>query len=333
VAVNLPRNDDWQLTPAWLEVNASGFTTTRDWKTLARLIAEQDAKVLVERGRLMGLAIAPAHKTVPRDRSLFTIRHTSEKPPTPNQHPIRLLDLSNLWAGPLATSLLAMTGIQVLKVEGRTRPDGARRGSEAFFQLLNGNKRGCALDLHQARDRAIFERLLDGADIVVESARGRALGQLGFDATSWVTGRRGRLWASITGYGRSQEWIAFGDDAGVAAGLAWSPDPDESKPFFCGDAIADPIAGLTLAALLLAHSKNGRGGLLDLSLTDCAAHAASLPNDGLTLPLEAGPHGWCVVEAEQAWTIEKPRARTIDRQAPPLAAPDETLLADWTAPC
>ena len=119
----------------------------------------------------------------------------------------------------------------------------------------------------------------------------------------------------------------------VAAGLAWSPDPDESGPVFCGDAIADPLAGLTLAALLLSPSRCGRGGLLDLSLRDCAAHAASLPNEGLSLPLEAGPQGWCVVEAGQTWAIEPPRARTLDAKAPPLAAPSERLLADWTAPC
>jgi hypothetical protein len=334
LAVNLPRDEDWQLTPAWLEADENGFATARDWQTLGQLIAKRDAKGLVERGRLMGLAIAPARKTVPHDRPPFTIQHTSERSPARNLRPIRLLDLSSLWAGPLATSLLAMTGIQVLKVESPTRPDGARRGPEAFFRLLNGNKGGCALDLHQSHDRAVFERLLEGADIVVESARPRALSQLGFDAASWVQDRRGRLWASLTGYGRSHEWIALGDDAAVAAGLAWSPDPDGSGPCFCGDAIADPLAGLTLAALLLVLSRCGRGGLLDLSLSDCAAHAASMPNEGLSLPVEAGPDGaWNVIEDGQVSTIEKPRARFFEGRTPPLATASERLLADWTAPC
>jgi hypothetical protein len=337
LAINLPRDEDWQLTPAWLEANASDFATRHDWKALTRLISEQDVEGLVDRGRLMGLAIAQARKTVPTDRPPFTIHHASETSPTSRQRPIRLLDLSSLWAGPLATSLLARTGIEVLKIENPTRPDGARRGPEAFFHLLNGNKQGCALDLHQPHDRAIFERLLESADIVVESARPRALAQLGFDAASWVTNRRGRLWASITGYGRSHEWIAFGDDAAVAAGLAWPPGSDRTKPVFCGDAISDPLAGLTLAALLLAQSQSGRGGLVDLSLTDCAAHAASLPNEGLELPVEAGAHGWRVIEDGQNWTIEKPRARSIEGQAPPLtapsAAPSEAWLTEWTAPC
>lgn len=336
LVINLPRDEDWQLLPAWLTANDTRFSATHDWQTLEHLVSRRTAEELVERGRLMGLAVAPARKTIPRDRPLFTIQHTSEMAPPPHPRPIRLLDLSSLWAGPLATSLLAMTGIEVLKIESPARPDGARRGPEAFFHLLNGNKQGCALDLHQPRDRAVFERLLESADIVVESARPRALGQLGFDATGWVTNRRGRLWASITGYGRSREWIAFGDDAAVAAGLAWPPDAENTKPVFCGDAIADPLAGLTLAALLLAHSQRGRGGLLDLSLTDCAAHAASLPNDGLQLPVETGAHGWYVIENGQETPIEKPRARyieDIEGESPPLTAPNETALADWTAPC
>jgi hypothetical protein len=331
VAVNLPRDEDWQLTPAWLEADESGFAAEHDWKILAKLISDRNAGELVERGRLIGLAVASARKTIPPARPPFTIRLTSERLPTTSPRPIRLLDLSTLWAGPLATSLLAMAGIQVLKIESPARPDGARRGPEDFFRLLNGNKRGCALDLHRPQDRAVFERLLEGTDIVVESARPRALGQLGFDAEGWVTDRPGRLWASLTGYGRSQEWIAFGDDAAVSAGLAWSPGP--SSPVFCGDAIADPLAGLTLAAVLLAHSRFGHGGLLDLSLADCAAHAASLSNEGLELPVERGSLGWCVIEAGQTSMIETPRARAIEGQAPPLVTPNEDLLREWTAPC
>ena len=144
-------------------------------------------------------------------------------------------------------------------------------------------------------------RLLDSADIVLESARPRALAQLGFDASAWVDARPGRLWASITGYGREHEWIAFGDDAAIAAGLAFGPGGADSPPRFCADAIADPLTGLTTAVAILALHSAGRGGLLSLALADVAAHAAAslcdggsvdaVPGDGaafasLTLPLE-----------------------------------------------
>jgi hypothetical protein len=333
LALNLPRDDDWQLTPAWLSANESTFASARDWKSLERLVADRDGVMLLERGRMMGMAIAPVRTTVPRDRPLFTIQHASEGSPNPFGRRVRLLDLSSLWAGPLATSLLATAGVEVLKIESPTRPDGARRGSEAFFHLMNGNKQGCALDLHEPRDRTFFERLLDHADIVVESARPRALAQLGFDASGWVTASPGRIWASITGYGRSREWIAFGDDAAIAAGLAWSPQSEESEPCFCADAIADPIAGLHVAAVVLAHLRTGRGGLFDLSLTDIVAHAASLPHDGLVLPLEKRQCEWLVVEDEHSTLIEHPRARTHPRRAPVLAPPDERMLAEWGTAC
>ncbi len=333
LVVNLPRDEDWELMPAWLAAKSSRFAATRDWKELAWLIAEHDAETLVERGRMMGLAVALAPKVIPQPAALFSLRHGSETSPPPARRPLRLLDLSSLWAGPLATSLLAMAGVEVLKIESPTRPDGARNGPEKFFRLLNGNKQGCTLDLRQPSERAVFERLLGQADIVVESARSRGLEQLGFDAVSWVKGRKGRLWASITGYGRARQWIAFGDDAAVAAGLAWAPDAGEAGPAFCGDAIADPLTGLTLAALLLALSRSGRGGLLDLSLTDCTAHAARLSREDLTLPLDAGALGWRVLDGGIASPVEKPRARNLEGKAPALADPSDALLRHWTRAC
>jgi hypothetical protein len=93
LVINLPRDEDWQLLPAWLTANDARFATTHDWPTLERLVSRQTAKELVERGRLMGLAVAPARKTIPQDRPLFTIQHTSEMAAPPRPRPIRLLDL------------------------------------------------------------------------------------------------------------------------------------------------------------------------------------------------------------------------------------------------
>ena len=338
LVVNLPRDDDWHLAPAWLEASDSTLAATRDWKALAREVAKRDRATLVERGRLMGLAVAPVVKGITPNGPLIKLDIATEtRPIDATERPVRLLDLSTLWSGPLATSLLAMAGVEVLKIESPRRPDGARQGPDAFFQLLNDNKQGCALDLTESADRGVFDRLLARADIVVESARPRGLAQLGFDAASWVAARPGRIWASITGYGRDHEWIAFGDDAAVAAGLAWPPeasiDSSEPGPYFCGDAIADPLTGLHLAALVLAHLRSGRGGLLDLSLMDCASHAASLPTDRLVLPVEREADGWCVVEDGARYGIERPRGRRPRGRAPALSAPTESLIAKWTAAC
>ena len=58
-----------------------------------------------------------------------------------------MVELGSLWAAPLCGSLLAAAGADVVKVESIGRPDGARRGPPAFFDLLNGGKRSVALDL------------------------------------------------------------------------------------------------------------------------------------------------------------------------------------------
>ena len=337
LALNLPRPDDWRLMPAWLEVDLDLTTPPADsdedanWQSLSRVLSERDSEALVERGRLMGLAVAAATRSPVANTPFFRLHHVSEvgRPQLVPNRRLRLFDLSTLWAGPLAASLLASVGIDVLKVENPARPDGARSGPKHFFDLMNGTKRSCALDLRDTLDRQCFERLLSSADIVIESARPRALAQLGYDPASWVTEKPGRLWASITGYGRDHEWIAFGDDAAVAAGLAWSPVASERDACFCADAIADPMTGLHTAAILLAHLRAGRGGLLDISLHDIASRAATAPHAGLILSVEREAENWFVASDDGPVLVEAPRARKVGATATPLAPPDAALLDTW----
>jgi hypothetical protein len=352
VALNLPREEDWDLLPAWLERERPAGADGRDWSALARTLVPRDAEPLVERGREIGLAIAlaaPAANDAPAPFRLEPGPRAFAPPPRRPDR-LRVLDLSSLWAGPLAGALLAQAGAEVLKVESARRPDGARSGEPRFFSLLNGDKHGCALDLTEAPGRELFLRLLESADVVLESARPRALAQLGIDARTWVAGRPGRLWASITGYGRDREWIAFGDDAAVAAGLAFEPGDASAAPRFCADAIADPLTGLTAAVSILALHAQGRGGLLALALADVAAYAArgratvgadassegGSSDDGagpLTLPVARHAGLW-QVQAGEAWIpVAPPRARTPRRAVPPLAPPDPAFVARWTRAC
>ena len=278
LVANLPRADDWTLVPAWLEApeleRRLGRSDDRSagWAAIGARLREGPRSAWIDRGRLIGLAISPVRDAV--DASVPICRISQEALcPRAVARP-RVLDLTALWAGPLATSLLARAGWDVLKVESPSRPDGARHGPRAFFDLLNGDKQSAALDLRDPADRDVFERLLDAADVVVESARPRALAQLGYDAGSWLAAHPGRTWVSITGHGRAHEWIAFGDDAACAAGLAVR-SASGGAPTFCGDAIADPLTGLHVAAIVLARAASGRGGLLDFSLVDVAARCGA----------------------------------------------------------
>ena len=79
------------------------------------------------------------------------------------------------------------------------------------------------------------------------------------------------VWVSITGYGRQEpgrEWIAFGDDAAVAAGLvAWH----QERPYFCADAVADPLTGITAAVAALEAFQRPEPVLLDMAMAKVAA--------------------------------------------------------------
>ena len=339
LVVNLPREEDWRLLGAWLEVDLPDPEASRDWSAVARSLASRDTEAVVLRGREIGLAVAPAARmpTAPSAPFLLELESHAASPPKRGGRKPRVLDLSALWAGPLAGSLLARADYSVMKVESPQRPDGARQGERTFFDLLNADKHACALDLTRAREREVFAGLLESADIVLESARPRALAQLGFDARAWVAARPGRLWASITGYGREQEWIAFGDDAAVAAGLAFDPGPAPSPARFCADAIADPLTGLTAAVAIAALHTQGRGGLLSLSLVDVAAHAAAAGEGekptGLTLPIERRSNGWSIHDGAAWHAIADPRARTPHARAPELLAPEASLIEDWTRAC
>ena len=180
-----------------------------------------------------------------------------------------MVDLSSLWAGPLCGQLLQQLGAEVVKVESLHRPDGARRGPSTFFDLLNAGKASVALDFATAEGRAQLATLIESADIVIEASRPRALRQLGIDAEAICARRPGLIWLSITAYGRApatENWIGYGDDVGVAAGLSALVRAQTGERRIVGDAIADPLTGIHAASLAWQAWRSGAGGLIDLSM-------------------------------------------------------------------
>ena len=244
-----------------------------------------------------------------------------------------MLDLSALWAGPLCGRLLALSGARVVKVESVGRPDGARYGPPGFYAALNADKESVALDLRTPEGVGCLRRLLERADAVIESARPRALAQLGIDAEALVA--EGLVWVSITGYGRREpegRWIAYGDDAAAAAGLAAATgDPD--APLFCGDAIADPLTGLHAAVAALAHLRAGEGALLELALRDVAAHCLGLGDARDDARVEAHGLGFDVVAGCARAAVAPPRAALPAGRARPLGADTAALLAELGIRC
>jgi CoA transferase family III len=237
-----------------------------------------------------------------------------------------VVDLTSLWAGPLCAHLLGLAGARVVKVESRARPDGARAGTPAFFDLLHAGHLSVALDFGAPGDLAALRHLLARADVVLEASRPRALRQLGFDAEEYVAA--GAIWASLTAYGRTGEdahRIGYGDDVAAAAGLiAYCGD----VPYPVGDAIADPLAGAYAAAAIAAALLSPRGQLLDVSMYDVAAEAASTPV--AVSPAEviaAGPGTWAVRTASGLVPVATPRARQPRSVAAFLGRDNREVLA------
>jgi crotonobetainyl-CoA:carnitine CoA-transferase CaiB-like acyl-CoA transferase len=197
-----------------------------------------------------------------------------------------VVDLSSLWAGPLCSRLWQAAGAEVLKVESRRRPDGGRRGSAAFFQQLHRGKTFVSLDLHNSEGQEALRKLILDADIVLEASRPRALRQMGIYAEDLIAASPGLTWVSITGHGRGspqENWIAYGDDAGIAAGLSAAIHHCCGQWLVCGDAIADPLTGIHAALAGWAGWLAGGGCLLDLSLVETVRHCITA-----TAPLRGG---------------------------------------------
>lgn len=326
LAVNIPRSTEfWSLVPAWLEDPEAA----QSWSALARSLSRQPGGNAVARAHLLGLAVAPVAPTQRPPPGWLQAQVSDVR--APPLGPPLVADLSSLWAGPLCGQLLAATGARVIKVESTRRPDGTRRGPRAFFDLLNAGKQNLALNFSDPQDRATLLAFLERVDVVLESARPRALLQLGLHAERWVAEREGRIWLSITGYGRSEPealWTAFGDDAAAAAGLPFCV-PAGQGPLFVGDAIADPLAGIHAALAVRSHWVRGQGGLLGVALRDVVAHGIGFRRptqraSGTSSRVRRVGGRWRVGD----YVIRPPRARRPTKPARTLGADNAELLRD-----
>jgi len=284
VALNLAREADRELLPALLE--ADDVDTHADG-VIARLIARCDAAALVARGRSMGMAIAAEREHSATRNDDLEALPLGARPAPAATHAIRraprVLDLSALWAGPLAGHLLWLAGADVVKVESRTRPDAMRSGADPFYALLNQGKASVVLDFADAADRRALLALILASDIVIEAARPRALLQLGIDADQIRLSKPGLVWVSITAHGTEGEranWVGFGDDCGVAGGLSAALRRATGRTGFVGDAMADPLTGIFAAWSAWENWQARRGGRLRLAMSQviaqCLAHESAI---------------------------------------------------------
>jgi crotonobetainyl-CoA:carnitine CoA-transferase CaiB-like acyl-CoA transferase len=307
LAVTLARPEDFDALAAWLgeEVVAG---------QLAGRLRSLPADHLVERAALLGLPVARLGEAGPPP--VVNVAVAGEAPPRLSLEGTVVIDLSSLWAGPLCAHMLQLAGARVIKVESETRPDGARNGPAAFFDLLHAGQESVVLDFRTECGRAALRQLVAGGDVVIEASRPRALAQLGAGPEQVLVEGRPQVWVSITGHGRSGPpagRVAFGDDAAVAGGLVvW----DESGPCFCADAVADPAAGLLAAVAVATALRVGGRWLVDVTLSGTAAFLA-------------GGSGRFDGRTDRALPVAPPRARPPAGAAPAFGANTEAVLREF----
>ena len=271
IALNLARPDDRELLPALFEDDS---LDPADDEAIARSVAASSEAEVVARGREMGLAMAGVNERRRGARCAVTTTGVRRTPP-PHRAPL-VIDLSALWAGPLAAHLLWLAGAEVVKVESRNRPDAMRDGDPQLFARINRGKASLQLDLRLDEDRRALIALLRRADMVIEAARPRALLQLGIDADSLVREMPGLIWMTITGHGTAEtagNWVGFGDDCGVAGRLSAAMLAASGKPVFVGDAIADPMTGISVARYGWECWRGSIAGRFTISMRDIVGEA------------------------------------------------------------
>ncbi|PZO87709.1 MAG: CoA transferase [Micavibrio aeruginosavorus] len=202
---------------------------------------------------------------------------------------IRVLDLSRVLAGPVATQIMGDLGADIIKVERPGEGDDTRRwgppylkdgagndtGESAYYLSANRNKRSIAIDIAKPEGQDIIHALAAKSDILIHNFKVGSLDKygLGFEA---VHARHPHLiYTAISGFGQNGPWASEpGYDlmAQAMGGLMGHTGAPDGEPMKAGVALVDVMTGLyaaigTLAALN-ARAQTGKGQLVDLALLD-----------------------------------------------------------------
>ena len=263
---------------------------------------------------------------------------------------VRILDLTNWWAGPACTQFLAALGAEVIHVESPRRPDGMRMiggmlagryeqwwECSPFFLSANAGKKSLTLHLSDARGLEILGRLIERSDAVVENFTPRVLESFGL---SWelVQARNPRcVMVRMPAFGLDGPWRdspGFAQTMEQLSGLAWvTGHPDDQPRIQRGP--CDPMAGMHAAfAFLLAleeRDRRGRGFLVEATMLEAALNASA------EQVLEFTAHGRLLGRAGNRAPYAAPQglyACRADSASPPswLALSIETD-AQWASLC
>ncbi|GAA1827354.1 CoA transferase [Pseudonocardia ailaonensis] len=192
---------------------------------------------------------------------------------------VRVLDMGNLAAGPITTTLLGDLGAEVIKIEHPRVPDSARgygpqyRGRSLYWRSIGRNKRCVTLDLSQPEGRPVLDALLERADIVVENFRPGTLEKWGITWEGMQAVNPGLILLRTSAYGQEgpyRGYPGFGSIAEAMSGYAFitgEPDgPPQLPQFPLADGLAAYMGAVGVLAALQHRTVTGRGQWIDNTL-------------------------------------------------------------------
>lgn len=211
---------------------------------------------------------------------------------------IRVLDLTQVYAGPTCTRILADLGADVIKVEGLRRMDTVRNlliadndssgdywNHAGYFHFRNGGKRSVTLDFADPQGVEMVKRLAAHADVVAESFTPRVMEKHGIGYETLRRIKPDIIMISLSGYGQSGPWrdyAAYGMGLEPASGISSITGYRDGPPIRSGISFTDPYTGVVGAgaviAALIYRRRTGKGQYIDLS-----EHEAAIPVAGYAL--------------------------------------------------
>jgi CoA:oxalate CoA-transferase len=218
---------------------------------------------------------------------------------------ITILDLTHVLAGPYCSMTLSDLGAHVIKVERPGTGDDTRafppfsKGKSAYFAAINHGKKSIALDLKADDDRAIFERLLPRADVILENYRPGAMERLGYGWEDLHKQYPRLIYGAVSGFGHTgpeAKRPAYDMVVQARGGVMSITGEKGRDPVRVGASIGDIVAGMFLAqgvlAALLDRERNGQGRKIDVSMLDSQLaileHAIAITTITGTAPVPTG---------------------------------------------
>ncbi|MEZ5851163.1 MAG: CoA transferase [Hyphomicrobiaceae bacterium] len=199
---------------------------------------------------------------------------------------IRILDFTQVFAGPFGSYQLALLGADVVKIErpggddmryGPPNKDWSGRGLSTSWMAINSNKRNIALDLTKPEAVAIVKKLAATADVVMENYRPGVMEKLGIGWPQLREVNPRLIYAAVSGFGQTgpeRTSPAYDGKIQAMSGLMSITGTKETGPTRAGFAVCDAIGGMTLAfavsSALFQRTHTGRGQLVDVAMLDAA---------------------------------------------------------------